>query len=380
MVERWHHRWLNQTPQRIVNRISSTWQFANANGFEKLEKKSQKVQRWECGDRRRCERVTDRPRLKFPGNKTNTSWTIQTDRPKRKAVEKVCSVSSTGRRKFGRIELRLYRWVKTIWEELRRGRWEELKRSEKSWEELRKGGKDLTRGAKIVENKKTNSENRVEKTWGFAASPIAKPCLWILWCNSPSFWKLSPPASRGFYLYTVPNSLQPRILYTCSAQDEPDHETASHALDLAHRWQVEVVVAILTDLLAGAQKSFGVFWSLLKQCLPARISTSTGQVHLPFPLTQPLRYDHGRKLFGHCGACCPQGRRCKQNLTTGLSSFIAVLEVNEGMYGYTADDVLKAETQSQKSIFLARQNPATTCKCCWRFQLQLTVRYSEKNP
>jgi len=48
-------------------------------------------------------------------------------------------------------------------------------------------------------------------------------------------------------------------LYTCSAQDEPDHETASHALDLAHRWQVEVVVAILTDLLAGAQKSFGVF-------------------------------------------------------------------------------------------------------------------------
>lgn len=65
-------------------------------------------------------------------------------------------------------------------------------------------------------------------------------------------------------------------------------------------------------------------------------------------------------------------------LTTGLSSLIVVLEVNEGMYGYMADDVLKTETQSQKSIFLARQNPATTCKCCWRFQLQLTVRYSEK--
>ncbi|CAL1147194.1 unnamed protein product [Cladocopium goreaui] len=46
-------------------------------------------------------------------------------------------------------------------------------------------------------------------------------------------------------------SLFVEILYTCSAQDEPDHETASHALDLAHRWQVEVVVAILTDLLAG---------------------------------------------------------------------------------------------------------------------------------
>ena len=43
-----------------------------------------------------------------------------------------------------------------------------------------------------------------------------------------------------------------RILYTCSAQDEPDHETALGALDLAHRWQVDVVVAILTDLLAGA--------------------------------------------------------------------------------------------------------------------------------
>ena len=43
-----------------------------------------------------------------------------------------------------------------------------------------------------------------------------------------------------------------RILYTCSAQDEPDYETALGALDLAHRWQVEAVVAILTDLLAGA--------------------------------------------------------------------------------------------------------------------------------
>eukprot|EP00435_Cladocopium_sp_Y103_P062891 s1389_g24.t1 len=49
-----------------------------------------------------------------------------------------------------------------------------------------------------------------------------------------------------------------RILYTCSAQVEPDHQTALQALDLAHRWQVEVVVAILTDLLAGmiTEKSF----------------------------------------------------------------------------------------------------------------------------
>ena len=44
-----------------------------------------------------------------------------------------------------------------------------------------------------------------------------------------------------------------RILYICSVQDELDHETALCALDLAHRWQVDVVIAILTDLLAGAQ-------------------------------------------------------------------------------------------------------------------------------
>eukprot|EP00435_Cladocopium_sp_Y103_P030464 s2633_g7.t1 len=54
-------------------------------------------------------------------------------------------------------------------------------------------------------------------------------------------------------------SLFLEILYTCSAQYEPDYETALHALDLAHRWQVEVVVAILTDLLAGmiTDASFG---------------------------------------------------------------------------------------------------------------------------
>eukprot|EP00435_Cladocopium_sp_Y103_P061871 s1389_g23.t1 len=46
-------------------------------------------------------------------------------------------------------------------------------------------------------------------------------------------------------------SLFVEILYTCSVQDELDHETALEALDLAHRWQVQVVVDILTDLLAG---------------------------------------------------------------------------------------------------------------------------------
>eukprot|EP00438_Fugacium_kawagutii_P018504 Skav201477 [mRNA] locus=scaffold828:36253:37224:- [translate_table: standard] len=38
-------------------------------------------------------------------------------------------------------------------------------------------------------------------------------------------------------------------LYTCSSQGDPDYHTVLSALDLAHRWQVEVVVAILADLL-----------------------------------------------------------------------------------------------------------------------------------
>ena len=46
-------------------------------------------------------------------------------------------------------------------------------------------------------------------------------------------------------------------MYTCSAQEEPDRETALHALDLAHRWHAEVVVAILADLLAGPQALSG---------------------------------------------------------------------------------------------------------------------------
>eukprot|EP00438_Fugacium_kawagutii_P021078 Skav205901 [mRNA] locus=scaffold123:296449:297252:+ [translate_table: standard] len=40
-----------------------------------------------------------------------------------------------------------------------------------------------------------------------------------------------------------------QALYTCSSQGDPDYQTALSALDLAHRWQVEVVVAILADLI-----------------------------------------------------------------------------------------------------------------------------------
>ncbi|CAK9098576.1 BTB/POZ and TAZ domain-containing protein 4 (BTB and TAZ domain protein 4) [Durusdinium trenchii] len=46
-------------------------------------------------------------------------------------------------------------------------------------------------------------------------------------------------------------SLFLEILYTCSTQGDPDYKTALHALDLAHRWQVDVVVPILADLLPG---------------------------------------------------------------------------------------------------------------------------------
>ena len=46
-------------------------------------------------------------------------------------------------------------------------------------------------------------------------------------------------------------SLFLEILYTCSAQTKPDYSTALEALDLAHRWQVQVAVSILSDLLGG---------------------------------------------------------------------------------------------------------------------------------
>eukprot|EP00438_Fugacium_kawagutii_P018415 Skav227172 [mRNA] locus=scaffold1396:33604:34611:+ [translate_table: standard] len=47
-------------------------------------------------------------------------------------------------------------------------------------------------------------------------------------------------------------------LYTCSSHRDPDYQTALSALDLAHRWQVEAVVAILADLLQKmiTEKSF----------------------------------------------------------------------------------------------------------------------------
>ena len=40
-------------------------------------------------------------------------------------------------------------------------------------------------------------------------------------------------------------------LYTWSSQGDPDYKTALSAFDLAHRWQVEAVVAILADLIEG---------------------------------------------------------------------------------------------------------------------------------
>lgn len=42
-----------------------------------------------------------------------------------------------------------------------------------------------------------------------------------------------------------------RLLYTCSTKLDPDYQMVLQALDVAHRWQVEVVVTILADLLQG---------------------------------------------------------------------------------------------------------------------------------
>ncbi|CAK9112000.1 unnamed protein product [Durusdinium trenchii] len=46
-------------------------------------------------------------------------------------------------------------------------------------------------------------------------------------------------------------SLVLEILYTCSTQNEPDYKTALQAMDVAHRWQVDVVVSVLARLLQG---------------------------------------------------------------------------------------------------------------------------------
>lgn len=47
-------------------------------------------------------------------------------------------------------------------------------------------------------------------------------------------------------------------LYTCSSQGDPDYQTALSALDLAHRWQVDVVVEVLADFIEDliAEASF----------------------------------------------------------------------------------------------------------------------------
>ena len=140
---------------------------------------------------------------------------------------------------------------------------------------------------------------------------------------------------------TVRNSSQPRILYTCSAQDEPDHETACHALDLAHRWQVEAVVQMLTDLLAGA-----ISWVFFEVYLGSaslqkfRTSPGPGQVHLPFTLMQLLRSDHGRELYSHCGTCCAQGGAMQQELAPHNLSKVDAKHVHlSGTHCRTPDSV-----------------------------------------
>ena len=66
-----------------------------------------------------------------------------------------------------------------------------------------------------------------------------------------------------------------RILYTCSAQQKPDYTAALQALDLAHRWQVQVVVTILSDLLGGmiTDESFAAIAE--QAALKARVSKAS---------------------------------------------------------------------------------------------------------
>eukprot|EP00913_Durusdinium_trenchii_P000766 g715.t1 len=63
---------------------------------------------------------------------------------------------------------------------------------------------------------------------------------------------LRPPAGKTIMQRSSsdPKGLL-RILYTCSTHNEPDYKTALQALDLAHRWQVDVVVMVLANLLQG---------------------------------------------------------------------------------------------------------------------------------
>ena len=53
-------------------------------------------------------------------------------------------------------------------------------------------------------------------------------------------------------------SLLLEVLYTCSTHTEPSYQTVLSAIDLAHRWQILVVVDILSDLVEGMldDKSF----------------------------------------------------------------------------------------------------------------------------
>ena len=87
------------------------------------------------------------PNVKFPCNKTNATWTSQTTRANGKTIRPGWKTWASWTE---------VRWVKTSWEELRRGkghekkieesqgeldrdegRLENLTRSEKSWEELK---------------------------------------------------------------------------------------------------------------------------------------------------------------------------------------------------------------------------------------------------
>ena len=96
-------------------------------------------------------------------------------------------------------------------------------------------------------------------------------CHFMLFCLHENLFKvnLSLVVCFAFGCH-IATSL--RILYTCSAQTMPDHTTALQALDLAHRWQVQVAVTILSDLL-GRMITDESFVAIAEQAvLKARVS------------------------------------------------------------------------------------------------------------
>jgi hypothetical protein len=106
------------------------------------------------------------------------------------------------------------RRVEKRWEKVNRVelRWEETKKLESCWEEW---WEELRRAAVVWAEKWWPQLKRGDARWGRIHRTELKRCeasscssyrLFlpsVLWCNISCCWKLPPPASCGFYLYTM---------------------------------------------------------------------------------------------------------------------------------------------------------------------------------